>query len=134
MKFITIGEKLGKPECPYMRRWVINFHFFSIRIHHWYSSDDDRAFHDHPWWFITLILRGSYKDISPDGVEFMYPGKIKLRPALHRHTVKVSPGGCWTVMITGMQIRRWGFWIRNGTKFVKSNKYFLEHGHHPCNK
>jgi len=133
MKFITIGEKLGRSECPYMQRWAINFHFFSIRIHHWFSSDDNRAFHDHPGWFITLVLSGSYTDVSPLGRQLMRRGKIKYRPALHKHTVEVSDGGCWTFVIFGKSIRRWGFWIRDGNKFVKSNKYFLEHGHHPCN-
>jgi hypothetical protein len=50
--------------------------------------------------------------------------------ALHRHTVEVADGGCWTVLLTGKVVRRWGFWV-NG-KFKKTNKYFLEHGHHPC--
>lgn len=33
-------------------------------------------------------------------------------------------------MLTGREVRRWGFWVK--WKFKKSNKYFLEHGHHPC--
>lgn len=77
-------------------------------------------------------MRGKYTDVSDKGRELMRVGKIKYRPALHKHTVEVHEGGCWTFMITGKQIRKWGFWIRGGTKFVKYNKYFLEHGHHPC--
>jgi len=117
-----------------MRRWVLNLGFFSIRLHHWYASDDARNFHDHPWWFITLVLWGSYTDVSSAGKEKMKPGMIRYRPALHRHTVRVNSGGCWTLLITGPQIRKWGFWVRGGNKFVKSNKYFLEYGHHPCNQ
>lgn len=133
MRFITVREKLGRKECPYMERWVLNLYLFSIRVHHWISSDDNRAFHDHPWWFITFVLRGGYTDINPDGRERMSPGKIAFRPALHKHTVEVDKGGCWTIMITGRQVRKWGFWTKNNTKWVKSNKYFLENGHHPCN-
>jgi hypothetical protein len=132
MRFLTIGEKLGRPECPYMRRWVINFGLFSVRLHHWYSSDDHRAMHDHPAWFITLILRGKYTDITTDGLEVMRPGMIRYRPALHKHTVDVHKDGCWTLVLFGPKQRHWGFWIKNNTKWVKSNKYFLEHGHHPC--
>lgn len=130
MQLITIGQKLGRPECPYMKRWVINFFLFSLRIHHWLSSDDDRNFHDHPWGFITFIIKGGYVDVSPLGEELMTPGKFKFRPALHRHTVKVNPGGCWTLMITGPELRKWGFWVKN--KFIKANKYFFKFGHHPC--
>jgi hypothetical protein len=127
---LTWGQKLGLPECPYMRRWVLNMGRFSIRIHHWYSSDDHRAWHDHPWWFWTLVLRGGYTDVSPIGRENLWAGRWASRPALHRHTVEVWPGGCWTLVITGRPVRKWGFWP-NG-KFKKANKYFLEHGHHPC--
>lgn len=129
---ITWGQYLGRPECPYMRRWVLNFGIFSIRLHHWYSSDDDRYFHDHPWWFITLVIFGGYTDVSPKGEERMKRWRMKYRPALHKHTVKVDKGGCWTLLITGSQIRKWGFWVKN--KFKKANKYFLERGHHPCVK
>ena len=131
MRFLTWGERLGREECPYLRRWAINFGLFSIRIHYWHSGDDPRYFHDHPWWFVTLVLKGSYSDVTEHGRERMTPGTIRYRGALHRHTVDVAKGGCWTFMITGPAVRLWGFWV-NG-KFKKSNKFFLEHGHHPCN-
>lgn len=102
----------------------------SIRLHHWFHSDDARYFHDHPWWFLTLILAGGYTDANPAGNDRMTPGTIRYRPALHSHTVKVDPGGCWSILITGPKTRRWGFWV--GKKWTKSNKYFLEHGQHVC--
>lgn len=123
---------MGKSECPYLRRWVFNAGMFSVRLHHWYASDDARYFHDHPWWFITFVLAGGYTDISPAGQQVMKTGSTCYRPAFHRHTVQVNPGGCWTFLITGPEIRRWGFWVKG--KFKKANKYFLEHGHHPCAK
>lgn len=134
MRILTWAEKLGRPECPYLQRWALNLGFCSIRLHRWFTSDDERAKHDHPWWFITCILWGSYTDISSQDSEEMTPGKIKFRSALHRHTVRVHPKGCLTLMITGPQIRKWGFWIKGDKKFMKSNKYFLTYGHHPCNQ
>jgi hypothetical protein len=111
MKFgVTWGQKLGRPECPYMRRWVLNFNTFSIRIHHWLSSDDDRCFHCHPWNFYTLVLKGRYIDLNENGEEQMKPGSFAYRKATHKHTVKVAEGGCWTLILTGSQMRSWGFW------------------------
>jgi len=127
---IFYAESIGLPECPYLRRWVVDFGWFSIRIHRWRSSDDDRAFHDHPWWFLTLMLKGRYVDVSPDGRDQLRPGSIRLRPALHRHTVEVQRPGTWTILITGPTERRWGFWV-NG-KLIRRDKYFAVHGHHPC--
>lgn len=132
MKFLTWGERLGQSECPYIRRWVLDFYFFSFRLHHWLSSDDQRNFHDHPWWYLTLILWGGYTDRSPDGEDPLSIGSIRFRPATHQHTVVVQKGGCWSFLITGPEKRIWGFWV-NG-RFRKRNKYFYMFGHHPCEK
>src|SRR4051794_15603879 len=82
---IIWGQRLGKPECPYMRRWVLNFYWFSIRLHHWYSSDDQRYPHDHPWWFVSMVLSGGYMDVTEVGEELVNQGWITYRPACHKH-------------------------------------------------
>lgn len=114
----------------YVRRWYVETPLGSIRLHHWIHSDDDRAFHDHTWWFITFVLWGGYTDKTPSGDERMSLGKITYRPALHKHTVKVNEEGAWTFLITGPKSRGWGFWL--GNKWKKANKYFLEEGKHVC--
>lgn len=69
LKFPRVGwnEPLGLTECPYLHRWVLDFGAFALCLHRWHSSDDARAFHDHAWWFLTLVLWGSYVDVSPAG-------------------------------------------------------------------
>lgn len=124
-------EPLGLPECPYVIRWRAETPWVSVRVHHWLGPDDDRAFHDHPWWFITLVLRGGYTDKNPDGADRLHAGSVRYRPALHRHTVVPDPEGAWTVLLTGPIIRSWGFWP-GGVKFVKANKWFFTRQHHPC--
>lgn len=143
---IRWDEKLGDPECPYLQRWVIEIFGYGLRLHHWYRSDDKRAPHDHPYGFVTLVLKGGYTDVSfeytTDGTGFtpakdkLRLGSIRYRAAEHSHWVDVNSGGCWTLMLSGRQKRRWGFWVskRTGFKWTKSNKYFLEHGHHPCDQ
>lgn len=127
---LTWGQRLGRPECPYMQRWVINFGVCSVRFHRWFYSDDPRHLHDHPWWYLTLVLRGGYVDVSPSGEDVLLPGSVRWRPAEHRHTVRVNPGGCWTLMLTGPEVRKWGFWVKG--KFKKVRRYFFDHGHHEC--
>jgi hypothetical protein len=129
LTFFTWNKPLGLPECPYLRLWMIDFGIFAIRLHHWLGSDDQRFFHDHPWWFITLCLWGSYTDISPSGQDTLTMGSIRFRRANHRHTAKVHRS-TWTLLITGRPTRRWGFWI--GNKLFKRDKYFATYGHHPC--
>jgi hypothetical protein len=125
------AKPLGLPECPYVIRWMVETPAGSVRLHHWLAPDDDRARHDHPWWFVTFVLRGFYFDVDERGwSEFLHAPAVRFRPALHRHTVVPGPEGCWTVIVTGPKSRAWGFW-REG-KFYKANKWFAKFGHHPC--
>lgn len=123
-------EPLGRDECPYMYRWVLNLGLFSVRLHKWIRSDDKRFYHDHPWPFITIVLRGSYTDVSPDGEDTLKAGSMRLRSSLHRHYVKVPPEGALTLLVTGPKMRNWGFWIKE--KFKRPFKYFHTYGHPPC--
>jgi len=129
---IRCKEALGKPECPYAYRWVLNFGFISFRIHHFLRSDDKRYFHDHGWWFLTLVLKGSYVDVSPEGRDTLTAGSIRYRKAEHKHYVEVPADGVWTFLITGPNARKWGFWI--GDKFKRPLKYFHQFGHPPCDE
>lgn len=129
---IAWGQQIGLKECPYMKRWVADFGAFAIRLHRWESSDDHRAWHDHAWWFVTCVLKGSYTDVSMWGEDTLTPGTIRFRRADHQHTVKVLKPGTWTLLITGPVERRWGFWV-NG-KLWKRDRYFAVNGHHPCDE
>lgn len=134
MKF-KWAEPLGNPECPYVIRWVADFGLFSLRLHHWVASDDQRYYHDHEWWYITFILKGYYWEHWPPkpddwrSGERLKAGNIRYRPATHQHMVDV-PESCWSFLLTGPKVRDFGFWVKG--KFRKRNKYFFEHGHHPC--
>lgn len=124
------GQVLGDQACPYMRRWALIAGLFSIRLHHFYRPDDSRAFHDHPWWFVTLVLGGGYTDYSTSGTDYLHAGSVRFRGALHRHRVRPDWDGCWTLVLTGPNLRKWGFWL--GGRFKSANDYFREYGHPPC--
>jgi hypothetical protein len=47
-----------KRPCPDKSCW-------SARVHHTLRSDHDRALHDHPWWNISIVLRGGYWEVMP---------------------------------------------------------------------
>jgi hypothetical protein len=123
-------EPLGRKECPYAYRWTLNLWLFSIRVHQWIRSDDKRHFHDHPWHFITLVLRGSYTDVSPSGRDELRMGSVRFRRATHRHYVEVPLGGALTVILTSPPVRNWGFWVKG--VFKRPLRYFGKYGHPPC--
>lgn len=144
MTIFVWGEKLGKPECPYLIRWVINLVVTSFRLHWWRFGDDPRAKHNHQWAFATLVLWGGYTDRyldpedinGPEKTDRLTAGSIRFRPAKWIHTVDVDKGGCLTFMITGPVVSpKWGFFTKRADgslRFTKSNKFFIENGHHPC--
>lgn len=130
-KFILkLNEKLGLDTCPYLIRWRFETPWGSIRLHHWLGPDDPRHRHDHPWSFVTFVLKGGYTDLSPSGDQHLKAPAVQHRDATHQHTVVPDEGGAWTVIVTGPKIREWGFWV-NG-KFRSRIKYFWKFGHHPC--
>lgn len=102
---------IGDPADPYLRRWwvVPRNRWFNIYLHEIIKSDDDRALHDHPWWNLSLILRGSYIEITPRGRFVRMPWRpVFRRPeALHRLDVRIGP--VWTLFVTGPRVREWGF-------------------------
>lgn len=93
-------QVIGGPEDPYLLRWhlIPRNPFFNIYLHKFCRSDDDRALHDHPWWFISLILRGQYDEITDTGTnrrtKRRHAGSIAYRPATWRHRVSLLWTSC----------------------------------------
>lgn len=135
---IRWDEALGEPNCPYMRRWVFLFFGFGVRIHRWYRSDDKRFFHNHPFWFWTFVLKGSYTDVSlnvdtnhikRDNLKLF---NIRFRKAVHLHYVEVPKGGTITILFTGRKTQNWGFWVKD--RIMRPLRFFSRYGHPPCSE
>ena len=109
----------GEGDNPYMLRWFLfpKNRWFNIYVHKFLRSDDDRALHDHPWWFISLILRGSYieRRISATDDNTRRTGSIALRPASTLHRIElIDNQPVWSLIITGPKCREWGFLCPQG--------------------
>ena len=130
---ITIAGQL------YMRRWrLVHTRWFGIRVHQIVRSDN-RDVHDHPFAFVSFILRGGYyenrpvhtraflewriayrKELEPGDLDttarWCGPGTLVFRRArdLHRLDLKCEQGGgderpCWTLVFRGPTEHDWGF-------------------------
>ena len=95
---------------PYLERWILWFGF-TLRLHKFHKGDDDRAFHDHPWWFITLPLE-PYLEKTPDGTLTVVRAlRPHFRTASHQHIVQlIEARPVWTLILTGSKSSDWGFW------------------------
>lgn len=83
----------------------------SVRLHHILVPDSDRHLHDHPWNARTIILRGWYREERDGGQVFTRRAgtSARLRFGQFHRITKVSPGGVWTIFITGRYRGTWGF-------------------------
>lgn len=115
---------IGPDHNPYMLRW----HILRIRklpriyVHKFMRSDDDRALHDHPWWFCSILLRGTYLEHRPSGSTLRIAPSVAFRKATDTHRIElledIKP---WTLFITGPVIRKWGFWCKD--RFVVAKEF-----------
>ncbi len=124
---------------PYMIRYtLLTCKWFSIKIHKILLSDYD-CHHDHPWSFITFILKGGYVEHRTKWVRIsdMPNGSIYqkhiidlegervglqssrlysrwsllYRTAEYTHQLEIHQP-VWTFVITFKKVRQWGFWTK----------------------
>ena len=105
----------------YLERWIL-WCGITLRVHKFHKGDDDRAFHDHPWWFVTLPLR-SYVETTPSQSQVTVRRfRPYFRPASHQHIVHLGDGKpVWTLIITGAKSKQWGFW--DNARFVPHEQW-----------
>jgi hypothetical protein len=107
-------------------RWnLFGCKLFMIRFHKFVSSDHD-CLHDHPWNFITFIIKGGYTEKLDDGLHWRRPGTVLYRKAECRHAVQLKNNTAACSIVVSFKVRRsWGFWQKgiwtHWTKFNSKN-------------
>jgi hypothetical protein len=127
---------IGGADAPYLRRWHVlpRNRLFNLYLHHFLLDDDDRALHDHPWAWCSLVLAGGYYEhtIAPGGIHhrrWRPAGSLAISGPRRAHRVElhklsahsIDAGGaappivvsktvtCFTLFATGPTVRNWGF-------------------------
>lgn len=119
--------KVGPEGDPYMLRWFITPRSDNggIYLHKFLKDDEDRAFHDHPWDSVSILLSGELQELRPHRPPYtISAGQTVERKAPYPHRLKVIEQG-FTLFIMGPRIREWGFLCPQGwrhwTRFVSPN-------------
>lgn len=119
--------------CFFETRWL------SARVHHLATADSDRHFHDHPWAFVSLMLRGAYVEERPRSIfpcfdftptpnqlqwedecgeaytlTLRKAGSLALRHAPDRHRISVVMPDTWSLFVYGPERQWWGFYTPQG--------------------
>lgn len=134
----TVAGSAGRPgdgtgPVAFLRRpiaWVFQRLGIGVRVHEILRSDDERAMHNHPWGYASIILKGGYMECTPGGVGgtdcFAYypPGSVIFRRAKSRHRlmlVTACGAPATTLFVTGPWQQRWGFFVNS--RFVPHAEY-----------
>jgi hypothetical protein len=143
MKFFKPKKIIFREEGQaLLHRWnIFECRYFSIKIHKLIGSDN-ACHHDHPWAFLTFLMKGGYVEYTPsDGQKFgkytehrhYHEGKAQLvpeigrvrsrfsllyRPAYFAHRLEIHQP-VWTLVITFRKVKRWGFFTQKGWVFWK---------------
>lgn len=139
-----IADECSDSKGLLMIRYYLTPKIFGFRlvIHQFHRSDNDRHYHDHPWNFISIILKGNYVEHYPSiyqGTDIQHAHRrwdIIKRPKEWKHWVELvdqmcdcgsanciyaKPVPCWTLVLLYGKRRDWGFWTEQG--WVKYDKY-----------
>jgi hypothetical protein len=132
--FLRLLDKLGRKRIvydridsqPYLERYYVFIKDrkrfpFNVFLHKFLKSDPDDL-HDHPWGYLTLILRGGYWEYTPTGKYWRGPGHFRFCGAGSTHRIELDPAiTAWTLFMPGPQKKEWGF-ISNG-KWIQHEEY-----------
>ena len=94
--------------------------WFQVLVHRLWCPNWHELHHDHPWSFVTLILRGGYLEKTPGArPHWRPPGTVLYRNAEFAHNVVTTGAVCWSLVVASSKRRTWGFVDETGRQ-VKS--------------
>lgn len=124
-RFDILDPKTGE---LYLRRYrVLQTPWFGIYLHKIAQPDHDRDLHDHPWPFVSVVLRGGYDetlravhdygngpvDVGVRCVRGWLSFAFRRATDAHRIT-RLHRTPTWTLVIVGRRRKSWGFYTDRG--------------------
>lgn len=113
---------------------IIQTPWFGLYLHDINAPDSDPHPHDHPWTFVSIVLRGHYVEefhpypnVSP---QFYVRTNTWRRGSIHRmgresaHRIIEAAPGLKTLILVGRRKRDWGFFTDAG--WVQWEDYFSQ--------
>jgi hypothetical protein len=119
----------------FLDRWGIVTRWGGFYLHHIAGPDPGMDVHDHPWAFVSLVLRGGYDEeyigtheavaaawCAERWPETCTPGVARCHRWLSVHRVPLNVAhriiavqpGTWTLVLRGPDRRVWGFYPPSG--------------------
>lgn len=123
MSKMEIPSKKNDGELYLVRLRIVQTPWFGVYLHNINEPDFDRDPHDHPWNFLSFIVRGGYTEriwARPADRRLGSYQRRWNRFTWHRMTMEkahqieeVQPNTV-SLILTGPRTRNWGFWTEDG--------------------
>lgn len=106
-------EEIGE---DFIRFTLLKTPLGSIYLHRLIAPLDAHC-HDHPWNFLTIILRQGYWELHRGEWKWWGPGTILYRRAEDAHVVATPDSGkpSWSLVFVGRRLREWSI-LENGCR------------------
>lgn len=129
----------------YLDRWGLGHDRVGrVLLHRMAAPDPGVDLHDHPWWFVSIVLWGGYTEqraytreapmmariaehfdslaCTHGVVEERRPWSIRTMRLDECHTIThLRRRTCWTLVIGGPRRRSWGFYLADG--YMSEHEY-----------
>lgn len=129
----TIYDRDGKR--PYMIRYYLflkdrKWFPFNFTLHKICLSDEP-TLHDHPWPWMSIILKGGYWEWTDNKKpKWKGPGRISFSSSKRLHRLQLGKDvwnnniPCWTLFFMGPKRRDWGFKVKD--KWINNEEYLSD--------
>ena len=99
-----------EPDENYLTRLrFIQTPWFGIYLHRFDNPDSRATFHDHPWPFLSVILRGGYVEARPGrGLRTVRLVNVMRITDVH-YIERLLRVPTWSLMFVGRRRRDWGY-------------------------
>ncbi len=94
---------------------IVQTPWFGVYLHRFDGPDPRPTLHDHPWPFLSFVLRGGYverrlntRDMTVDeNHQVRLVNRMRLCDA---HAImRLTRVPTWTLMVAGLRVRTWGY-------------------------
>ncbi len=107
---------------------LIKTPWFSIKLHWIHRPDGDRHIHTHPWYFVSFVLRGGYKELESKNPE-REDGKLRIvnwfnyKNLITAHRIIEIKPNTLTLILSGPKLQSWGFYNCDTLEYADWHDY-----------
>lgn len=101
----------------YLTRWrIVQTPWFSLYLHRFDAPDSRPTLHDHPWTFVSLMLRGGYMErrLNPHTMQVDEAHRVRwinrVRASDAHAIMTLARVPSWSLLLVGPRVRTWGYW------------------------